>query len=132
MIYYPQPFGFQSEWNIGRGPALNETQTAIEERSLYGGYAQVMYQMKNNFGTWFPFARYNYYQGGFKWERNAPLAQNEECELGLEWQIIPAAELSTQFTFTDRTNTSARNQANALSYGQFEGSFVRFQFQFNY
>jgi hypothetical protein len=131
-IYYPQPFGFQTEWTVGRGPALNDAQNEIVERSVQGGYVQMMYQTKGDYGTLFPFVRYNYYQGGFKWERNAPWSHNDEWEFGLEWQFIPAAELTTQFTFTDRTNTSARSQANTLSYGQFEGSFVRFQFQFNY
>ncbi len=31
-VWYPQPLGFQAEWNIGRGPALNDAQTAVEER----------------------------------------------------------------------------------------------------
>ncbi|MCU0707459.1 MAG: OprO/OprP family phosphate-selective porin [Pirellula sp.] len=131
-VYYPQPLGFQSEWNIGRGPALNDAQDAIEERSIQGGYAQVMYQVKNHYGIWFPFFRYNYYEGGYKWERNAPWSQISDWELGTEWQIIPAAELTAMFTFADRTNTSARSQANTLSYGQFEATLARFQFQFNY
>ena len=27
LVYYPQPFGFQAEWNVGRGPVLNNAQT---------------------------------------------------------------------------------------------------------
>lgn len=38
-VWYPQPLGFQTEWTVGRGPALNSAQTEIEERALYGGYA---------------------------------------------------------------------------------------------
>jgi hypothetical protein len=131
-VYYPQPFGFQSEWNVGRGPALNDAQTAIEERSVQGGYAQVMVQIKNDYGTWFPFMRYNYYQGGYKWERNAPWTQISDWEIGTEWQIRPAAELTAMWTWSDRTNTSARSQMDTLSYGQFEGNLARFQFQFTY
>lgn len=131
-VYYPQPFGFQSEWNVGRGPALNEAQTAIEERAVQGGYAQIMYQVKNHFGTWFPFMRYNYYQGGYKWERNAPWSQISDWELGTEWQIKPSAELTAMMTWADRTNTTARSSVDSLSYGQFEGILARFQFQFSY
>jgi len=131
-VYYPQPFGFQSEWNVGRGPALNDAQTAIEERSVQGGYAQVMVQIKNHYGTWFPFMRYNYYQGGYKWERNAPWTQISDWEIGTEWQIRPAVELTAMWTWSDRTNTSARSQVDTLSYGQFEGNLARFQFQFTY
>ena len=34
FVLYPQPFGFQAEWNWGRGPELNAARTAVEE-----GYA---------------------------------------------------------------------------------------------
>jgi hypothetical protein len=131
-VYYPQPLGFQSEWTIGRGPSLDGTQTVVEESSLTGGYVQTMYQIKNGYGTWFPYARYNYFRGGYKSERNSPATQIDEFELGLEWQIHPAAELTTSYTMTDRTNTIARSQADTLSYGQFQGTLLRFQFQMNY
>jgi len=131
-VYYPQPLGFQSEWTVGRGPSLDGTQTVVEESSLKGGYVQTMYQIKNGYGTWFPYARYNYFRGGYKSERNSPATQIDEVELGLEWQIHPAAELTTSYTMTDRTNTIARSQADTLSYGQFQGTLLRFQFQMNY
>jgi uncharacterized coiled-coil protein SlyX len=131
-VYYPQPLGFQSEWTVGRGPSLDPTQTVVEESSLTGGYVQTMYQIKNGYGTWFPYARYNYFRGGYKSERNSPATQIDEFELGLEWQIHPAAELTTSYTMTDRTNTVARSQADTLSYGQFQGTLLRFQFQMNY
>lgn len=131
-VYYPQPLGFQAEWNVGTGPSLNSTQTAIEERSVKGGYAQTMYQMKTNHGVFFPFLRYQYYRGGYKTERNAPYASIDDFEVGLEWQMNSSAELTTIYTFADRTNTVARSQANSLSYGQFVGDVLRCQFQFNY
>jgi len=131
-VYYPQPLGFQAEWNVGTGPSLNATQTAIEERSVNGGYAQTMYQIKSNYGVFFPFLRYQHYRGGYKTERNAPYARIDDFEAGLEWQLNSSAELTTVYTFADRTNTVARSQANSLSYGQFVGEILRFQFQFNY
>jgi len=133
FIYYPQPWGFQAEWNVGRGPALNAAQTAVVEDDLQGGYAQLMYQYKTDcHGILFPFARYAYYKGGYKSERNAPFSHIDEMEFGCEWQMNPQMELTALYTWTDRTNTTAFNQAGVTPYGQFEGQFLRFQFQFNY
>ncbi len=131
FIWYPQPFGFQTEWTIGRGPALNATQTSIEERALYGGYAMLLYKLDTEcWGTFFPFARYSYFKGGYKSERNAPFVNIDEYEFGTEWQINPAAELTLSYLITDRTNTTAN--ATAPSYAQFDGQALRLQFQFNY
>jgi hypothetical protein len=132
-VVYPQPLGFQAEWNVGRGPALNEAQTAVGERSLQGGYAQVFYRLQTDcYGDFWPFFRYNYFQGGYKAERNAPFSDIEEWELGVEWQMNKQVELVTMFAFTDRTNTTANNVADTLSYGQFVGDLFRTQLQINY
>lgn len=132
LVYYPQPLGFQAEWTVGNGPGLNDAQTAIEERSLQGGYVQTMYRIENDHGIWFPFARYSNFEGGYKSERNSPEATIDEWELGLEWQFNSAVELVSMYTITDRTNTVANSRADTLSYGQFEGNLMRFQLQFNY
>jgi len=132
FIYYPQPWGFQCEWNVGRGPRLNADQTDVGVGSLSGGYLQTMYRLQSDWGIWWPFARYVHYRGGYKSERNSPDAAIDEWDLGVEWQINPAAEFVTMVTLTDRTNTSAVNRADELSYGQFVGSALRVQFQFNY
>ncbi len=133
FVYYPQPFGFQAEWNVGRGPALNAAQTAVVEDDLQGGYAQVMYQYKTAcHGILFPFARYSYYKGGYKSERNAPFSLIDEFEMGCEWQMNPQMELTPNTPGLIAPNTTAINQAGVTSYGQFEGQYLRFQFQFNY
>ena len=142
FIWYPQPFGFQTEWTVGRGPALNAAQNAIEERALYGGYAMALYKLDTEcWGTFFPFARYSYFKGGYKTERNAPFANIDEWEIGTEWQINPSAELTLSYLITDRTNTTANNTSNTPapaptpipeSYGQFNGQAIRLQFQVNY
>jgi hypothetical protein len=133
FVYYPQPLGFQTEWTVGRGPALNEAQTEVEEQSLYGGYAMLFYRHKTDcYGEWWPFIRWAYYQGGYKSERNAPYSRIDELELGLEWQLNKQVELVTMFTTTDRTNTVAMNEADALSYQQFRGQLLRIQLQINY
>lgn len=131
MIWYPQPLGFQAEWNVGTSPGLNDAQTAVVDRSLSGGYAMVMYRHETvRCGTLFPFARYNHFRGGYKAERNAPFSRIDEWEAGLEWQFNPQMELVTMYTITDRTNTVARS--SGLSYGQFDGHLLRAQFQINY
>jgi hypothetical protein len=133
FVWYPQPFGFQTEWTVGRGPALNAAQTAIEERSLYGGYAMLLYKLDTEcWGTWFPYVRYSYFKGGYKSERNAPFSRIDEWEFGTEWQINPSAELTLAYLITDRTNTVANSAAGSLSYGQFDGQVIRLQFQLNY
>ena len=131
FIYYPQPWGFQAEWNVGRGPVLDAAQTAVIDGSLSGGYAMMMYRYETECrGILFPFIRYHYYSGGYKSERNAPDALVSEGEIGLEWQFNPQMELTTEITFTDRTNTAA--QSTGESYGQFVGNILRVQFQMNY
>ncbi len=132
-VWYPQPLGFQTEWTVGRGPALNAAQTAIEERALYGGYAMTMYQYKTQcHGIVIPFLRWNYFKGGYKSERNAPFSMIDEWETGIEWQLNKQMELVSMYTLTDRTNTTAFNTAGVTSYQQFDGDLWRTQFQFNY
>jgi hypothetical protein len=43
LIVFPQPFGIQAEYLIGRGPQLNNARTAVELGSLHGGYVQLFY-----------------------------------------------------------------------------------------
>jgi hypothetical protein len=131
VVWYPQPLGFQAEWNVGNGPGLNDEQTAVVERALYGGYAMVMYRQElRKGGVMFPFARYNLFRGGYKAERNAPFSDIEEWEFGVEWQFNPQMELVVQYTITDRTNTTA--MSSGRSYDSFDGHLIRSQFQINY
>lgn len=133
FVYYPQPIGFQAEWNVGRGPALNETQTAVVDRHLYGGYVQTMAKIDTpRHGVIFPYLRWVLYNGGYKAERNAPFSSIDEWELGTEWQVSPQLEFTMAYLHTDRTNTTAFSTANVESYRQFDGSVLRFQCQFNY
>jgi hypothetical protein len=86
----------------------------------------MMYRQTLQKGELIPFARWNYYEGGYKTERNAPRTQIEEWEFGAEWQFSKSLELVTMYTITDRTNTSA------IPYEQFRGDLLRFQVQVNY
>jgi hypothetical protein len=133
FVWYPQPLGLQAEWNVGNGPGLNDEQTAVVKRALSGGYVMAMYRQElPDWGVLFPFVRWQYYQGGYKSERNAPFSFIDEWELGLEWQFNPQMEFVAQYTITDRTNTTAMAGAGETSYRQFEGHLLRFQFQINY
>lgn len=130
FIYYPQPFGFQTEWTVGRGPSLNEAQTAVIDRALYGGYVMAIYRHQTeSWGDFWPFARWVYYEGGYKSERNAPYSRIDEWELGLEWQMTKNLEFVTMYTITDRTNTQAMSSRDTLSYRQYEGDLLRMQLQ---
>ena len=118
---------------MGRGPALDAPQTAVVEQSLTGGYAMTMYHLEGPWGgDLFPFLRWVYYEGGYKSERNAPYTEIDEWELGCEWQINPQMEFTAIYTITDRTNTTAISKEDALSYRQYDGQILRFQFQVNY
>lgn len=132
FVWYPQPLGFQTEWNVGRGPGLNDAQTEVTDRALYGGYTMMMYRIERpNDSILFPFIRWNYFKGGYKPERNAPFSHIDEWETGVEWQLNPQMEFTAMYVVTDRTNTTAMGAGEA-SYQQFEGDLARFQFQVNY
>ncbi len=132
-VLYPQPIGFQAEWNVGRGPSLNAAQTAVGERSLHGGYLLGMYKHDTcRWGSVIPYLRWSYYKGGYRGERNAPYLSSNEWDFGVEWQIRPEVELTVQYTRTDRTNLVAIDSPGAVPYRQFEGGLLRFQVQLNY
>ncbi|XZE18222.1 porin [Pirellulaceae bacterium SH449] len=130
-VYYPQPLGFQVEWTVGRGPALNAAQNAVEIQSLSGGYAMVMYQLNDFHGTWTPFGRYSFFDGGYKSAINAPQSYISEFEVGLEWEPRKDMRLNMMYTFTDRTNLQALS-GGRQSYDQFVGQIWRTQLQINY
>jgi len=130
---FPQPFGFQAEWTVGRGPALNDAQTSVDETSLQGGYLMAIYKYESaDAGVFFPFVRWQYFRGGYKSERNAPYARINETEVGLEWQPRKEFEFTVVYTNTDRTNTSTTDRVGFRNYRQFDGELLRAQVQFNY
>jgi phosphate-selective porin len=121
LIYYPQPFGFQAEYNAGVGPRLNEAQTNVEQGDVEGGYAQIMYKYRN----FVPFARWQYYKGGRKHDVNAPFQDMRETELGLEYELNKALEFTAMYTWTDR-NTATK------PYPVRSTNLIRLQAQINY
>jgi len=130
-IHYPQPWGFQIEHTIGRGPELSADQTIVQRGSLHGGYAMVnrRYDL-GRYGELWPFARWQYYRGGYRSFPNAPATSINEWNIGLEWQIKKEMELVCEYLITDRTNLQAFSSGR--SYEQFAGHVLRFQFQVNF
>jgi hypothetical protein len=126
-ILYPQPFGIQGEWNWGTGPEFDPATGRIEERPLKGGYVQAMAKIDDSpIGPFYPFARWQYYRGGFKAAVNAPRLETEELELGLEFQLDPALELTATYGW------ASRKEADERRFGQAEGQILRVQAQWNY
>jgi hypothetical protein len=126
-ILYPQPFGIQGEWNWGTGPEFDPATGQIEERPIRGGYIQTMAKIDNSpIGPFYPFARWQYYRGGFKAAVNAPRLETEELELGLEFQLDPALEITATYGW------ASRKEADERRFGQAEGQILRVQAQWNY
>jgi hypothetical protein len=122
FVLYPQPFGLQAEWNWGRGPELNPARTAVQEGYLQGGYVQAMYKWDNIM----PYVRWQEYNGGKKNRTNSPFNVVRETEVGVEYQINRALELTVAYAWMKRTDTIN------FPYDIHDGQVIRFQLQFNY
>ena len=127
-IWYPQPFGIEAEWNVGRGPELSSDRRTIGADTLHGGYVQFAYKDQNKLGNWYPFARWQYYSGGRKFAVNAPNALVNEMDFGIEWSPWNPVEFTLQYTHTfDRTNTRIAPYADTTSADR-----ISIQAQINY
>ncbi|MCC7242325.1 MAG: porin [Acidobacteria bacterium] len=127
-VWYPQPFGIEAEWNVGRGPELSDDLTRIERRGLSGGYVQASYRRADGGRSLFPFARWQYYNGGRKFARNAPHLKVNELDLGLEFARWAELELTMVYTRTfERTRPSAFPFASTRNANR-----LGFQAQWNY
>jgi hypothetical protein len=127
LVLYPKPFGIQLEYNAGIGPSQGKSDPLIKTRNVYGGYAQLFYKIDEPFGTVsiIPYVRGTFYNGGKKFETNAPYYRVRELEMGIEWQIIKALEVTLVYTLADRTSSK-------YPYKQQKGHLGRVQLQFNY
>jgi hypothetical protein len=149
FVLFPQPFGLQGEYTIGRGPELNQARTEVTTGSLRGGYLQLFYNYRCDSlcESIMPFLRYQEYYGGKKHEANAPRNTVRETELGLEYRINKALELTVMYTWTQRTSADSSTfpascvdnslagsaPPCALSPYQLQtGNLVRFQLQWSF
>lgn len=127
-MWYPQPIGIETEWTFGRGPELSADSARIESGSLNGGYVQLNYRTQHSSGTWFPFARWNYFDGGRKFARNAPHSRVNEVDLGVEFARWAEVELTGMYTRTfRRTRTGSFPYTSTL-----DANRVGVQLQWNY
>lgn len=128
FILYPKPFGIQTEYNIGKGPRYNKLTNAVDVSSLEGGYITLNYKWdlpKNQ--LLYPFAKFQYYDGGKKFEKDARSYVVRDYELGLEWQPLKAFELTATWVIADRTF-----EDSALKNNRQQGNLLRLQAQFNF
>lgn len=127
LTVYPQPFGFQAEYNAGTGPQYDPTANEIVQKKLTGGYLQAMYSAKFDGQILTPFARYQWYEGGKKGELDARNTVVNEWEIGAEWQFSKNVELTVSYMISDRVFEDAVKPDNRQ-----EGNLLRLQMQFNY
>lgn len=127
FVLYPQPFGIQAEYNIGRGPEFNPSKDSIETKKLKGGYITATYFIKYKQQIFLPFIRAQFYEGGKKHELDARSYTVTEYEIGLEWQPFKNFELVTMYTISERRFEDMKLKSNQQS-----GRLLRLQAQFNF
>lgn len=127
LILYPKPFGFQAEYNIGRGPKYNTANNTIENSHLEGGYVMLNAKTSIKNHIVFPFVKYQYYNGGKKHELDARSYKVNDLEIGIEWQPFKSFELVANYTISSREYEDAVLFDNVQS-----GSLLRLQAQFNF
>jgi hypothetical protein len=147
VVVFPQPFGLQAEYTIGRGPQLNQARTAVELGSLHGGYVQLFYnyQCDTYCQNILPYVRMQEYFGAQKLQSNAAQQSVRETELGLEYQFNRAIELTVAYSWTQRTSGDSATlpvntcglSASAVSctqtpYQLQTGNLLRFQLQWSF
>jgi hypothetical protein len=128
FVVYPKPFGVQAEYNIGKGPRYNKLTNSVDVSNLEGGYVTLNYKWdlpKNQ--LLYPFAKFQYYDGGKKFEKDARSYTVRDYELGLEWQPYKAFEFTATWVIADRTF-----EDSVLKNNRQQGSLLRLQAQFNF
>lgn len=128
-VMYPQPIGFEAEWNIGRTPTLSDDYQTIDDEYMQGGYIQANAKIDTaTTGTIFPFIRWQYFDGARKFGKNAPQVLIDEWDFGVEWSPWKDVEFTAMYTHTlDRTNS------NTFPYGTLtNGDRLALQVQINY
>ncbi|WP_394346060.1 porin [Flavobacterium ranwuense] len=128
FILYPKPFGLQAEYNIGKGPRYDKVTNTVEASDLEGGYVTLNYKWNLPKQQYiYPFAKFQYYDGGKKFEKDARSYVVRDYELGIEWQPIKAFELVAEWVIADRTF-----EDSALPNNRQKGNLLRLQAQFNF
>lgn len=128
FVLYPKPFGIQTEYNIGKGPRYDKVTNTVDVSNLQGGYVTLNYKWDiTKKMILFPFAKFQYYDGGKKFEKDSRSYIVRDYELGIEWQPIKAFELVAEWVIADRTF-----EDSALKNNRQQGNLLRLQAQFNF
>jgi phosphate-selective porin len=127
VVLYPQPFGLQAEWNVGRGPEFDPATRTVVARRLDGGYVEAQYRLRRGGATLLPYVRAQRYDGGKKFELDARRHRVRELDVGLEWQPARAFELTAEYLIADRTTADL-----AAGERRQRGRVLRLQAQLNY
>ncbi|WP_347303783.1 porin [Croceibacterium sp. TMG7-5b_MA50] len=126
-ILYPQPFGVQAEWAWGQGPQFDTALQQIKEAPLNGGYLQLTYDLGEiGSGRLLTFGRWQHYRGGWKAATNAPRLETDEWEIGVEWPLMDALELTLAYA------RMKRREADERRTGRAEGDLIRTQLHWSY
>lgn len=128
FVLYPKPFGIQTEYNIGRGPRYDKVTNSVQVSDLEGGYITLNYKWDlPRKQILIPFAKFQYYDGGKKFERDARSYVVRDYELGFEWQPFKAFEFVAEWVISDRTF-----EDSVLRNNRQRGNLLRLQAQFNF
>ena len=96
--------------------------------TVIGRSAELHARHVGAFGTFFPFTRWQYYEGGRKFARNAPSTTINEIDFGLEFAKWAEVEVTAMFTRTfDRMRTNSYPYLPTTN-----GHRVGLQVQWNY
>jgi Phosphate-selective porin O and P len=129
FVLYSKPFGILAEYNMGQGPMYDASGDSIMVGDLEGGFVTLNYMFKLN--KWHqvvtPYARAQYYSGGFKTEKDAGHYKVNDYEFGVEWQVYKNFELTAAYLMANRRIEDKSNETNYQS-----GNLLRLQLQFNY
>jgi hypothetical protein len=141
FVWYPQPFGIEAEWTIGRGPeteiSFNETTgrgtnsaAGVTSQNLQGGYVLANYKMDTSAGVVIPFTRWQYFDGARKFVIGAPTQKINEVDFGIEYQPWSCFEVALIYTHAfERTSSNATTSTNFLTK---ENDRLSIQGQFNF
>ncbi len=128
LIWYPKPIGVTAEWTMGKGPEFNPATGSIDLQDLSGGYALLIARVRGPGAQMFyPFVRWQSYDGGKKTEQDARSYDVKELEIGTEWSPVRALEFTAQYTISDRRYEDAATIGNRQ-----KGRLLRLQLQVNY
>jgi len=127
FVLYPNPFGIQAEYNIGRGPEYDKMSNTIQVTPLQGGYATFSFFVEKWNQQFYPFVRLQYYDGGKKHELDARSYTVKDAEIGIEWHPLPNFEFLVEYTFSDRRYEDFENPINHQ-----KGKLMRIQAQLKF